>query len=111
MNRTQIRSWLQATLAALSLIIRDTNRSRQEREAASEAHYWLQKAASTCYNTGETQIEWILRRLSEGYRPGKSGRRYALVCDQCAIQAYYVGKEAHAMISYLVEQGFAPADE
>ena len=110
MNRTQIRSWLQATLAALSLIIRDTTRSRQERQAASEAHHWLQEAASTRYTTGETQIEWILRRLSEGYRPGKTGRFYALVCDDCAIQGYRVGKEAHTMISYLLEQGLIPTE-
>lgn len=105
-----IRTWLQATLAALSIIIGDTVRSRQERQAASEAHRWLQEAASTRYYTGETQIEWILRRLSEGYRPGKTGRFYALVCDDCVIQGYRVGKEAHAMISYLLEQGFIPTE-
>ena len=109
-EKAWLQVWLQATLAALSIIIRDTNRSRQEREAASEAHYWLQNAASTRYNTGETQIEWILRRLSEGYRPGKTGRFYALVRDGCVIQGYRVGKETHTMISYLLEQGFIPTE-
>ena len=102
------QGWLCETLAALSRVIRDTTRSRKEREQAERAHHWLQEAARTRYYTGETQLEWVQRRIAEGYRPGKAGRFYVLVCEGCIIHAYRVGKEAHAVISYLLEQGFLP---